>query len=431
MYKHIDRQTPSLFSELMPFGGKLDENNRWLKLSAFMPWNELEAAYAARFPSGTGRPATDARLVCGLLVVKHKMGLSDDETVAYLLENPYVQAFCGLESFTTRVVVDPSLLSKKRRQLGVAFFRKFSDEVLGAIKARGLMQASVQFIDATVVPADIAYPTDCGLIEKARRWTVSAIKASGEKVRTYCRKARGVFVNFRRKRRRGKRFIHKTRGQLLRFLRRNIAQLERLAERGCDVPREKFAVVKKFYQQQHAMWKNKLRTVPCRIVSLDKPQVRAIVRGKDGRNVEFGPKVLLSNVDGYCFADHVAYEPYNEALHADKSIAEYEQRFGKKPEVIVGDGIFGNRDNRQMLKDMAIGDAFKPLGRPGPEAKAKRGWLRKMLNRRNGEMEGIIGLGKNKYGLDRMRYRVPGCEEIWTRMCLLGMNLTTALQRAG
>jgi len=431
MYKRTDRETSYLFSELMPFGGELDEGNRWLKLAKLIPWDELEAAYAARFPSGTGRPAADARLVCGLLVVKHKLCVSDEEVVQCLLESPYVQAFCGLESFATRGVLDPSLLSKKRRQLGPEFFRKFEDEVLAALKARGLLKAGVQFVDATVVPADIAYPTDCGLIEKARRWAVGVIKASGEKVRTYCRKARGVFVNFRRKRRRNKRFIQKTRGQLLRFLRRNIAQLERLAERGYSVPREKLAVVKKLYAQQYDMWKNKLRTVPERLVSLDKPQVRAMVRGKDGRDVEFGPKVLLSNVDGYAFADHVAYESYNEALHAGKSIAEYERRFGKKPKAIVGDGIFGNRDNRQMLKDLTIRDAFKPLGRPGPEAKARRGWLRKMLNLRNGEMEGIIGLGKSKYGLDRMRYRVPGCEEIWIRMCLLGMNLTTALQRAG
>jgi len=190
-------------------------------------------------------------------------------------------------------------------------------------------------------------------------------------------------VNFRRKRRRNRQFIHKTRGQLLRFLRRNIAQLEALTE-----------------------------------------------RGKDGRDVEFGPKALLSNVNGYCFLDHVAYEPYNEALYAHKSIAEYERRFGKKPKAIVGDGIFGNRDNRQLLGELKIRDAFKPLGRPGSQTKAKRSWLRKMLSRRNGEMEGIIGLGKTKYGLDRMLYRVPGCEEIWTRMCLLGMNLTTALQHA-
>ena len=31
MYKSPDRQTPHLFEELFPFGGKLDSKNRWLK----------------------------------------------------------------------------------------------------------------------------------------------------------------------------------------------------------------------------------------------------------------------------------------------------------------------------------------------------------------------------------------------------------------
>jgi len=430
MYKRTDRGTPYLFEELTPFGGKLDSNNRWLRLAELMPWEELELAYAERFPSGMGRPAKDARLVCGLLVVKHKMRLSDDEAVAYLLESPYVQAFCGLESFATAAVLDSSLLSKKRKQLGAEFFRKFESEVLSAVKARGLMKAGPQFIDATVVPADIAYPTDCGLLEKARQWAVKTIKASGAKVRTYCRKARAVYLNFRRRKRRSARLIHRTRGQLLRFLRRNVAQVEAVADLSCAAVRGRLHIVKELYRQQHVMWKHKLRTVPGRIVSLHQPQVRAMVRGKDGRDVEFGPKVLLSHIDGYCFLDHVAYEPYNEALHAGKSIAGYKERFGRKPEVIVGDGIFGNRDNRAMLNELGIQDAFKPLGRPGPEAKAKRPWLRKMQKRRNGVMEGIIGVCKSAYGLDRMHYRVSGCEEIWTRMCLMGMNLETALRRA-
>ena len=38
----------------MPFGGELDGNNCWLRLAALIPWDEPEAAYAARFTSGTG-----------------------------------------------------------------------------------------------------------------------------------------------------------------------------------------------------------------------------------------------------------------------------------------------------------------------------------------------------------------------------------------
>lgn len=41
MYRSKDRRTRSLFPELFPFGGKLDENNRWLRIAELIPWEEL------------------------------------------------------------------------------------------------------------------------------------------------------------------------------------------------------------------------------------------------------------------------------------------------------------------------------------------------------------------------------------------------------
>ena len=50
MYKAKDRKTPYLFEELFPFGGKLDENNRWLRISKLIPWDELEGRWFAKPP---------------------------------------------------------------------------------------------------------------------------------------------------------------------------------------------------------------------------------------------------------------------------------------------------------------------------------------------------------------------------------------------
>jgi len=36
-YKIKDRKTGNLFSELMPFGGKLNPDNRWMKLHYIIP----------------------------------------------------------------------------------------------------------------------------------------------------------------------------------------------------------------------------------------------------------------------------------------------------------------------------------------------------------------------------------------------------------
>ena len=120
MYKAKDRKTPYLFEELFPFGGKLDEDNRWLRIAELIPWDELESSYRSYF-SHTGRPAKDGRLVIGLVLLKHMSNASDEEMVQLLRENIYFQAFCGFEHFITNRVLDSSTLSKARDRLGVEY----------------------------------------------------------------------------------------------------------------------------------------------------------------------------------------------------------------------------------------------------------------------------------------------------------------------
>jgi len=48
-----------------PFQEKLDANNRWVKLSECIPWDELAEAYYQGLSEKRGRPTKDARLVIG------------------------------------------------------------------------------------------------------------------------------------------------------------------------------------------------------------------------------------------------------------------------------------------------------------------------------------------------------------------------------
>ena len=93
MYKAKDRKTPILFKELFPFGGQLKETNRWLKIKKLIPWEELEIKYKNYF-SHTGRPAKDAQLIIGLMLLKHMTAKSDEEISLELQENIYWQSFC-------------------------------------------------------------------------------------------------------------------------------------------------------------------------------------------------------------------------------------------------------------------------------------------------------------------------------------------------
>jgi hypothetical protein len=138
MYRSV-RTTPLLFPKLFHLGGKLAAANRWLELAASVDWEKLDAAYSRHFSAGYGRPAADARLVCGLLVIKRAKSLSDEETVQEFMESPYLQAFCGQEYFAVEDVINHSILSERRRRLGKDFFEFLEAEVSPLLKARKML----------------------------------------------------------------------------------------------------------------------------------------------------------------------------------------------------------------------------------------------------------------------------------------------------
>jgi IS5 family transposase len=404
----------------------------------------MEEVYREYFSDRMGRPAKDSRLICGLLVVKHTKGFSDEEVVEEYLENPYVQAFCGEERFVTEGGIDPSLLSKIRKRLGKAFFRQLENDVLEVLKRRQMVRRREHLLDATVVPANMEYPTDAKLLNRARQWVVKAIRVIRRrcdvkgKVRTYCRKAQAAYLGFQKKRKRTKAAVRLMRGKLLRYLRRNIGQLEkllrgygeRLKAKERKVLEDRLRTVKTIYDQQRELWKTRARTVKDRIVSLHLPHIRPIVRGKDGRDVEFGPKVLLSWVDGFGFLDGLKFEAHNEGALWGESLELHKKRFGEFPTESTGDGIFGTRANRAMLKEKGVRGGVKALGRSASTTENKK-WLREKQKIRGSRMEGIIGHAKNHFGLDRIRYTIKDGEEMWIRLGVLAMNLSTAVKKMG
>lgn len=71
-----------------------------------------------------------ARMIIGALLIKHKMNLSDEETILAIQENPYMQYFVGLSEFTDKPVFDPSLFVTIRKRLGNNDFNDMSITLL-------------------------------------------------------------------------------------------------------------------------------------------------------------------------------------------------------------------------------------------------------------------------------------------------------------
>ena len=128
-----------------PFQTDLDENNRWVKMSQCIPWDELAEFYYQEFSAETGRPATDARLVIGAVIIKHKLCLSDVETVQQIQENPYMQYFVGLAGYQMEAPFAPSLFVDIRKRMGESVFAGFHQAIIEAHDGERSTQKSVCF----------------------------------------------------------------------------------------------------------------------------------------------------------------------------------------------------------------------------------------------------------------------------------------------
>lgn len=73
-----------------------------------------------------------------------------------------------------------------------------------------------------------------------------------------------------------------------------------------------FKTIKIVYQQQYHHFHYPKVKIKERIVSIYKPYIRPIVRGKENKSVEFGFKVHKIQVGGISILEHVSYKAFNE-----------------------------------------------------------------------------------------------------------------------
>ncbi len=440
VYRPQDRTTRPLFPELFPFGGKLDERNRWLRIANLIPWQDLEDEYRKAF-SDIGRPGKDAQLVIGLLLLKHMTGLSDRELVAGILENPYMQAFCGFRSMATEEVLNASTLAKIRGRLGLSFFRHLEEKTYEVLIERRIIRKRGMLLDATVFPEAIKYPNDVGLLNDVREWLVRSIHKLGKALgvkrsRTYKRKARQEYLKFAKKRTKTKKTIARAKKAMLQYVRRNLRQMWELMETAkhrrkkvYQAVRKRLRVAEEIFRQQREMYAKKTHRIAERIVSLHRPYVRPIKTGKQARDTEFGAKGALMHVDGFLFLDYLKHEAFNESELAVAQIRAYKERFGGLPPYLAADRKYGTRENREAIGNLGIRTSFIPLGRKSREIQKTDPWFKAKQKERN-RIEGAFGNGKEHYGLSRVKYAGESGTEMWVRASLLAMNLKAALRRA-
>jgi len=443
-----------IFKNLNPYCGQIDRSNRWIKLAKLVPWNEMEGLYLRYFDPSKHSTLKKNRLILGLLLGQMLLEMSDRNILEYFHENPYFQYFCGHDTFVVKLdkgIIHHSLLSKRRKRLGAPYMKKFENEVLGLLNAKGLIRGQKLMLDATVFPANITYPNDVKLLNTVREWVCAKtlhlknIINPKKRVRTYRKTARRLYLNYQKTKRKKKAFIRSSRNKMLRFLKRNIGQLETvlmnyqdqavtiskyISKRVLVKIQADLVIAKEIYAQQLEMATTRGRRVANRIVSFHQPRIRPMIRGKEGKSVEFGPKAHVSLVDGYAFLDDFDFNPFHEGIRLTRSVAKHKARFGMVPEVVIADQLYATLSNRKWLHENNINHAFKPTGRPPKEPGEnykKETLLRRKRQRARSQIEGLFGHVKQHVNLNKIVWRVPDGAEMQIRLGLSARNLKLAL----
>lgn len=129
MYRKDSKEQFSFKDFYLPFGGSLNEKNRWVQLAAIIPWDEFEEKYAELFSDkGLGAPAKSFRIALGSLIIKEKMDIPDEEVVQQIRENHYLQFFIGYENYRDEPSFDSSMM--------VHFRKRITPEIISEINER-------------------------------------------------------------------------------------------------------------------------------------------------------------------------------------------------------------------------------------------------------------------------------------------------------
>jgi IS5 family transposase len=331
-------------------------------------------------------------------------------------------------------------------------------------------------VDTTVMPANVAYPTDAGLLAKAVRRigaNVKRIQTAGGAVRTRVRDrsraagtkahslaaklrsraqagqqdaktagvqritgelatlaraaamdAKKVLVNARRAVGRGRAeaaelaaagIVDAAAGRLRGWLVRAINDLKALVE-----------ATEKIIGQARSRIKGIMPDGASRVVSLHDVQARPIAKGRLGKPVEFGFKgQVVDNEDGLVLDHTIELGNPPDAPQLAPAIGRVASRVGRPPRVVTADRGYGEAGVDEQILNLGVGTVVIP--RKGKPDQARRAVehsrsFRRHIKWRTG-CEGRVSSLKHQYGWDCTRIDSLDGARTWTGQGVFTNNL--------
>jgi IS5 family transposase len=386
-----------------------------------IPWDDFDEAFEPLYCPDNGRCGIATRLMVGLHYLKHAYGLSDEETVAKWVENPYWQYFCGSKWFEYELPINPSSMTHWRKKIGEAG----AEEMLaGTIKA-GLKSGVIKKssfkrvnVDTTVQEKAVAFPTDAKLYNRMRGKLVKAANENDVPLRqSYARlgKRSLLMVSRYRHARQAKRAKRE-----LKKLRNYLGRVARDIERKISGDAAKEALFDELLAMARRLF-NQKRNDKNKLYSIHAPETECISKGKAHKKYEFGVKVGVVTTSGDNFVIGMKAlhgNPYDG--HTLEACVEQAGRLTGKEldgEVFVDRG-YRKHDYEGPAKVHIVGKGIK---------RAKRS-LRKWLKRRSA-IEPLIGHMKTDGKLGRNHLAGIEGDKVNAVLCGCGQNLRKLLAR--
>ena len=379
-----EKQGHLLYQDLLE---QLNPNEPLLVLAKKIPWKSFEQDFAALY-SHLGRPAMPIRLMVGLLLLKQIKNLSDDRVVKDWMQNPYYQAFCGMDYFQWNQPCDPSDLVYFRKRIGEAGVEKIFQASV-ALHGKASLERDV-VIDTTVQEKNITFPTDTKLRVKVINRCWKLVSEEGIQLRRSYR--RELKKNLRTIRFSKKQDAKKKAAAIKRVKTMANALLRDVMRK---LPESRLAALRdelEFYlravnQERHD--KNK-------VYSLHEPGVLCIAKGKEHKKYEFGAKaaIAMTKPSGIIVGVKSFSENVYDGDTLNAVISQIKAVRGKAPETAFCDRGFRGR---KKVGETAI---VLPEAANLKASEYDKRKARKNFGRRSA-IEPVIGHLKNGFRLAR------------------------------
>ena len=352
-----------------------------------------------------------------LMFLKSYTGQSEDGLIEMLNGSIHMQMFCGVLIDPAKPIKNGKIVSAIRNRIAAVLDIRELQKVLYDKWSGSLHDKDLCLTDATCYESHLRFPTDVKLLWECCEWLQSLVAKTCKALKERLPRNKYHDINrarlaYAKQRKHTKAATDKLRRRLLALLCKQIGQWDYLCKsHTIDIKltaeqSKRLAALKEVFRQQSALAQKK--EVKHRIVSIDRPYIRPIVRGKENKRVEFGAKVNNIQIDGISFIEHHSFEAFNEGVRL-KQCVEYQQELtGVKVARVGADTIYASNDNRRYCTENGITTCFVRKGPKPKEEDADIGTARRIIGTlRSTAMEGSFGNQKQHYGVGKLPIQRP------------------------